>query len=65
MEIKRAGELFYINIIKSINSIDYNRARFIIYDINNTFKIHFKKYIKKKKKYLEYSKSEQFILKII
>ena len=39
-----------MNIIESISPIDYNRARFIVYNINNTFRIYFKNYIKKKKK---------------
>ena len=47
---KRAGELFHIDVIGFISFIGHNRARFIVYNINNIFRIHFKKCIKEKEK---------------
>ena len=47
-KVKRAEKLFYINIVKSISSIGHNRARFIVHDVDDTFRIYFKKYIKEK-----------------
>ena len=45
---KRAKKLFYTDVVESINLINYNRARFIVYNINNTFRIYFKECIKEK-----------------
>ena len=45
---KRAEKLFHTDIIGSISFIDHNRTRFIIYNIDNAFRIHFKKCMKEK-----------------
>ena len=45
---KRAGELLYIDVIRSISPISYNRARFIVHDIDDAFKVHFKECMKEK-----------------
>ena len=47
---KRAGELLHTDVIKPISLIDYNRARFIVHNIDNTFKMHFEDYTKEKEK---------------
>ena len=46
--IKKAEELLYMDVVGFISSIDHNRARFIIYNINNIFRMHFGEYIKEK-----------------
>ena len=45
---KRAGELLHTDVVGSINLIDYNGARFIVYGINNVFRMHFKDCTKEK-----------------
>ena len=48
-KVKRARELLHTDIIGSISFIDHNKARFIVYGVNNIFKIYFKECIKEKK----------------
>ena len=47
---KRAKELLHMNIVGPISLINYNKIKFIVHNIDNVFRVHFKKYIKKKEK---------------
>ena len=49
-KVKKTRELLHTDVIGSINPINHNRARFIMYNIDNTFKVHFKGCIKEKEK---------------
>ena len=46
---KRAGELFYIDVVGPISLIGYNGIRFIVYDIDDAFRVHFGDCIKEKR----------------
>ena len=63
--VKKAEKLFHIDVVKSISFIDHNRVRFIVYGVNDVFRIYFKEYIKEKEKHLKHFISGQLILKII
>ena len=45
---KRAGELLYMDVVGPISSIGHNKARFIVHDINNAFRMHFGECTKEK-----------------
>ena len=47
---KKAGELFYTDIIEFISLIGYNRARFIVYSVDDVFRVHFEECMKEKEK---------------
>ena len=49
IRIKRTRELLYMNIIKPISPIDYNEVRFIVYNVDDAFRVHFGECIKEKK----------------
>ena len=46
--VKRTKELLHTDIIKPISPIDYNKTRFIVYNIDDAFRVHFKECIKEK-----------------
>ena len=48
IKAKRAEELFHMDVVRLISLIGHNRVRFIVYGVNNVFRMHFRECIKEK-----------------